>query len=1253
MNKFRQIALGLLVCASTLPSFAAILPPLAPGANLTSAVENASPGDTIQLSAGDYYPSTTSAWADGNAFGITKAVKIVGLGSSPGDVRLHGGNGIDYAVKFTRYIYAFVSGVAQIGNPSGALIENLTIDGGNGGIMIWDPSYATVMSDITVKNVSIQTVMSGNSVGVLLNNTQRVVLDNVSVTSFNGGFQFVNANDSLMMNSAVISTTADNSTGIAVLGGANNIIVNNTIGSPKADPALDSNYSIQTDGVVFYNSHSNRLENNTMQGHRIGGLDFHAKDLTPSVATQKSTDNYAGKNNIISTGFKVRRTAGGGMWVNCSSDNTWLYANDAQGGAEGGLSVWHSENTMVLANSYYDNQLNGIGISGGEETAPLDSPGLYCPILAYHKRPSHTFLNSNNVYYNGNEQINIRKSDATQVFLNSLSYRNGFGGATQPCLLTECQTALVLQGDPADSSATSNGVVAVANTSLDNPRGLLNDDGKITGMEFFGNRVMFSRQNRFVSSGQNLDWGQNLGGNYWSQHTASGNPSTSTPYTGVFQNTQNHTGAIVDRYPFQTEDIGRGFGVTVYEPYPGSVARGTRRTVRWYAPGCSYVDVSVDGSSDILTNHPNTGYAVVTVPDSAGIGAHIVVVKCKDSSGLIRGQGSSASINVSDGSLKLLSPGRDDVFNAGDAIFVAWKKTASVPSVDIYYSTDKGVTFLPLLLAQTGTFARVTLPSIASTAYFVIKIKSGSTFEDSTDGVFAVRGTSGAGFANVSAGRKFVMGQLERLEWASPQNSRLVDITATVGGTTKSVATNLPDRGNFDWVVPDLGAGAMQLNISFKSTSGAALSSAPTSQGSTLYPTTITFGPAQPLTPGGAKTVSATTNSGAVISFSSLTPSICTVLGTTVSGVSNGTCTIAANAPATGNYSAAPQVTQYVTVGATQTISFGTAPTLVIYGTAAVSAVASSSLPVALTSLTTSVCDISGATVSGLALGTCIIAANQAGDNTYGTAVQVTQSFEVVLPTTIPRLANISTRGQVQTGDNVMIGGFIISGASPKTVLIRAGGPSMAGSIQGVLSDTRIDLYSGSTVIASNDNWGNATNASAIQTSTLAPANPFESAILTSLPPGPYTAIVSGVNNGTGVGIIEVFEIDHAEYQLINISTRGKVQTGDNVMIGGFIIQGSASKTVLIRAGGPSMAGSIPGVLENPKIDLYSGSTVIASNDDWGSADNSAAVQASGLAPTDPRESAILITLPPGAYTAIVKGADGGTGVGIVEVFAQ
>ena len=254
-----------------------------------------------------------------------------------------------------------------------------------------------------------------------------------------------------------------------------------------------------------------------------------------------------------------------------------------------------------------------------------------------------------------------------------------------------------------------------------------------------------------------------------------------------------------------------------------------------------------------------------------------------------------------------------------------------------------------------------------------------------------------------------------------------------------------------------------------------------------------------------------------------------------------------------------------------------------------------------------------------------------------------------------PRLVNISTRMQVLTGNDVMIGGFIIGGTAFKTVVVRARGPSLIPSgVVNALADPTLQLFSGPTVIGTNDDWGLATNSAAIQSSGFAPSDAKEAAILMSLGPGAYTAIVRGTSNSTGVGIIEVFEVDGPEVPLANISTRGQVLTGDDVMIGGFIVQGSSPQTVIVRARGPTLAQfGITNFLANPVLQLYSGQTVIASNDDWITASNAAEIQSRGFAPGNTREAAILITLDPGAYTAVVTGKDGTTGVGIVEVFAQ
>jgi hypothetical protein len=271
-----------------------------------------------------------------------------------------------------------------------------------------------------------------------------------------------------------------------------------------------------------------------------------------------------------------------------------------------------------------------------------------------------------------------------------------------------------------------------------------------------------------------------------------------------------------------------------------------------------------------------------------------------------------------------------------------------------------------------------------------------------------------------------------------------------------------------------------------------------------------------------------------------------------------------------------------------------------------------------------------------------------------------------------PRLGNISTRSFVQTGDDVMIGGFIVHGTGSKRVIIRAIGPELTPfGIPNALADPTLELHDQSgALIATNNDWPTtilggiitANQVSEIQNSGHAPTAPSESAIIADLPPGNYTAIVRGLNNTTGVALVEVYDLNPAATSnLDNISTRSLVQTGDNVMIGGFIVQGTGPKRVIIRAIGPELAPfGIPNFLTNPSLELHDQTgAVIATNDNWQTtviggiitSNQVSDIQNSGHAPTDPRESAIIANLPPGNYTAIVRSVSGIPGIGLVEVY--
>ncbi len=275
-------------------------------------------------------------------------------------------------------------------------------------------------------------------------------------------------------------------------------------------------------------------------------------------------------------------------------------------------------------------------------------------------------------------------------------------------------------------------------------------------------------------------------------------------------------------------------------------------------------------------------------------------------------------------------------------------------------------------------------------------------------------------------------------------------------------------------------------------------------------------------------------------------------------------------------------------------------------------------------------------------------------------------------PTPGTVLGNISTRSFVQTGDNVMIGGFIVQGSGTKRVIIRAIGPELGQfGVPDPLQDPTLELHDGTgNLIASNDNWqttiiGGIITQDQVQdimNSGRAPGDQRESAIIGDLPAGNYTAIVRGVNSTTGVALVEVYDLATGTSVILgNISTRAFVQTGDNVMIGGFIVQGSGTKRVIIRAIGPELGQfGVPDPLQDPTLELHDGTgNLIASNDNWQTTiiggiitqDQVQDIINSGRAPGDPRESAIIGDLPAGNYTAIVRGVNGTTGVALVEVY--
>jgi hypothetical protein len=247
------------------------------------------------------------------------------------------------------------------------------------------------------------------------------------------------------------------------------------------------------------------------------------------------------------------------------------------------------------------------------------------------------------------------------------------------------------------------------------------------------------------------------------------------------------------------------------------------------------------------------------------------------------------------------------------------------------------------------------------------------------------------------------------------------------------------------------------------------------------------------------------------------------------------------------------------------------------------------------------------------------------------------------------RLANISSRLAVGTADDVLIGGFIVTGTQPKKIIVRALGPLLPVSEN--LADPTLQLHDSSgAMIASNDNWRD-TQEAGLKATTIPPSSDYDSAIVKTLSPGAYTAVLAGKGVTKGVALVEIYDLDlTVDSKLANISTRGRVAQGDNVLIGGTIVLGTGSTTVLFRALGPSLPG-VANALQDTTLELYNGQgNVVASNDNWQDS-QAAAIQGTTIPPSDPREAAILRQLTPGGYTAIVRGKNNTTGVALIEAY--
>jgi hypothetical protein len=277
--------------------------------------------------------------------------------------------------------------------------------------------------------------------------------------------------------------------------------------------------------------------------------------------------------------------------------------------------------------------------------------------------------------------------------------------------------------------------------------------------------------------------------------------------------------------------------------------------------------------------------------------------------------------------------------------------------------------------------------------------------------------------------------------------------------------------------------------------------------------------------------------------------------------------------------------------------------------------------------------------------------------DTFGAVTRFVSTTNLPPATPPHTLLNSATRMRVETGDNVLIGGFIIRGGSKKVIIRGIGSSLRAAGIVNALDNPTLELRSSTGgIIASNDDWVTSSQQQAIIDSGIPPSDPRESAIVATLPEGNYTAIVAGAGGTVGVGLVEIYDLDRtAAGRLVNLGTRGNVKIGDDVMIGGFIVGGTQNTRIVVRAIGPSLSTAtppVPGALADPILELRdSQGNLLEANDDWVNSPHKQALIDSTVAPSNNKESAVILTLAPANYTAIVRGANNTTGIALVEIY--
>jgi parallel beta-helix repeat protein len=736
------------------------------GPQLQTAIAGAANGDTILLNDGTY---TVTSSPGGVAFDILKSVTIRSV------------NGASHVTLSAAGIYIAV----RIGT-NNVTLDGVTISGPTGfgiDVVDWTNANGGTLSGVVLRNLAISTAAlpAGASAQGISFTATNSAIELCTVSNTDGhAISVSHTTWSLIINNT-IQNTGGNGIGIPLTQSDHNVISGNNLSN------------IGADGILLDSSQYNYVALNTITAPH-NGVTLSDNQNTARHAIR----NYVGNNVMVLN----NKNGSDGIWINNDSDWNMAFANDATGAYENGLALFNSIGNYIRGNIFHSNPQGGIFLLTNGGTVPVNNS-----------------IQRNYLHDHGsNAGVITTNAGATDVGFNYI--------AGNPAQIATPIGGFLIQG-------TAN-VKMYGNLVRDFYEGE-NIDAATTASSLYLNRFL-NVLNHYTFTGATVTWDSGstvLGGNFFSDFTTTnGNPSNgATPYTKIIDNNNvsGNTGVYQDRYPYQSETLGKVYGITVNTPASGtSAAIGSQKTISWTSQGCVLVDVTLlDASNNptsIVTNFADFGYYRWTVP-AVATGAYSIQVSCKNSlSGATGTNTVGPRFNITSADLVLLSPQTDQIVDPTQSMLISWKKSANVTqpvTVNIRYSD--GAAYSVLQSGVTNDFVFVPVSGSASNKVS-IQIVSGS-FADSTDGWLTIRNGNGQ-FTSPAAAATLYVGTPYPLEWFGPPGSDYVNIDLVNGGSTKNIVTGLADFGKYVVLTPDFQGSNEFFRLTFFNSSGTNLGTA-------------------------------------------------------------------------------------------------------------------------------------------------------------------------------------------------------------------------------------------------------------------------------------------------------------------------------------------------------------------------------------------------------------------------------------------